>query len=276
MSTFDEDESSVESSQPREGIEIILPAVTYRIATGTRNLVIDGRTYTASPASRGEVGISSSGDPRSLVVSLPMSHAVCQRYMAGGVPPRQILINVWRQQVISGETEKVWSGYVTSMAPEKHVGRFNVPSRTSETLERRLPTMTVGRACPHVLYDANCRVVRADFTVATTVATFNGRVVTVVDALFSDDVAGSGELVHVASGERMTVQSKAGSDVTMQLPIWELKIGDAVEVSQGCTHLLGGTGGCQQEYANEVNYGGTPDLPGNNPFTVGGLGTIQS
>ncbi len=271
MSTFLEDEESAEASRPREGIEFILPAVTYRVATGTRNLIIDGRTFHAEPSARGEVGISASGDPRALIVTLPMSHAVCRRYMAGGVPPRQILVNVWRQQAVSGLTELVWSGYVTSLAPDGHVGNFHVPSRSSDTFQRRLPTVTTGKACPHVLYDSNCKMLRVDFAVEAVVATFSGRVVTVV-SLFGDPPDGwaeFGELEHIGSGERMTIQTQVGRVITMQLPILEMRVGDHVMVSPGCDHLV--ESGCRDKFDNVVNFGGFPELQTVNPFIGKGI-----
>ncbi len=204
-----------------------------------------------------------------------MSHAACQRYMAGGVPPRQILINVWRQQDESGETEQVCSGYVTSMAPEGHVGRFHVPSRSGETFQRRMPTVTAGKACPHVLYDSNCNVVRADFAIEAVVVSFAGRVVT-IDALGGqpDDWAAFGELEHIDSGERMTIQSQVGLVITMQLPIFELAIGDHVVVSPGCDHTV--ESGCRDKFDNVVNFGGQPNLPTSNPHIPNGFGVYQS
>jgi len=38
----------------------------------------------------------------------------------------------------------------------------------SRVLRRRIPTITGGRMCPHVLYDLNCRIVQASFQLATT------------------------------------------------------------------------------------------------------------
>ncbi len=275
MSSFRDDEASGEESLPREGVEIICGLVVYRVALGTRNLVIGGRTYTAQPAGRGEAGVSASSDPRTVVVTLPMSHPVCRRYMAGGVPPRLVTMTVYRQQGRSGLTEQLWSGYVTSMAPEKHVGRFNVPSRSSEAMQRRIPTITGGKLCPHILFDANCKIDRTItgvYRILTTVTVISGRVVTVADVdgdlgPVADDWATFGEFIHTASGERMTIQSQVGRVITMQLPIFELAIGDAVEISAGCSHNISV---CVGKFNNAVNFGGFPDHQVVNIFPKGG------
>lgn len=273
MTTFLEDEESAESSAPREGIEFILPVVTYRVSTGTRNVVIDGRTFTAAPGGRGEVAVSSNGDPRSMTVTLPMSHAVCQRYMAGGVPPRQILVNIWRQQGVSGLTELVWTGHITSLAPEGNVGKLLVPSRSSEAYQRRLPTVTAGRDCPHILYDDQCQANRVAHQITTTVTSVSGRVIHVASIGNPDNWADFGEVEHVDSGERMTVQLQVGLVITMQLPIFELRFGDTVVVSAGCTHAIGV---CASKFLNQVNFGGQPSLPFKNPHIPTGFGVYQS
>ncbi len=274
MTTFLEDESSVEASEPREGIEIILPVATYRIATGARDVVIDGFTYTAQPGARADVGISASGDTHMLVITLPMSHPVCRRYMAGGVPPRLIIVNVWRQQTRSGLTEKMWSGAVTSLAPEGNIGKLNVSSALGEALLRRLPTISAGRACPHILYDVNCTVDRPSFAIEAIVTGINGRVIT-IDALGGqpDQWAEFGELEHINSGERMTIQDQTGLVITMQLPIFGIQFGDHVVVSPGCTHEIGV---CSSKFANQVNYGGQPELPYRNPHMPSGYGIATS
>ncbi len=274
MSTFYDDEVGVESSEPREGIEFVMSnGNTYRVATGVHDVEINGDVYTAEPGQRGEVGISSTADARAMVVTLPMSHPVCQRYMAGGVPPRQILVNVWRKQA-GGEVEQFWSGYITSLAPDEDIGRFHVPSRSSEAYQRKLPTISGGRGCPHILFDANCRIdrtVTGVYRIITTVLSFDGRSVVVADMTTGigpapDDWATFGELIHTPSGERMTIQAQVGTTITMQLPIFEMQAGDAVEISSGCDHTIGT---CVSRYANAVNFGGFPDLQVVNPFPTG-------
>ncbi len=274
MTTFLEDESSIEDSEPREGLEIILPAVTYRIATGARDVVIGGFTYTAQPGRREDVGVSASGDAQSLVITLPMSHAVCRRYMTGGVPPRLISVNLWRQQGRSGLAEKLFAGDATSLAPDGNVGKLNVPSRLGEAFARRLPTVSAGRACPHILYDANCTVVRADFAIEAIVTGINGRVIT-IDALGGqpDQWAEFGELEHLASGERMTIQDQTGLVITVQFAIFGVQFGDHVVVSPGCTHEIST---CASKFSNQVNFGGQPELPFKNPHIPSGLGVYQS
>jgi uncharacterized phage protein (TIGR02218 family) len=256
-------------STVREGIEIILPAVTYRIASGTRDVSIDGETFTASPAGRDEVGVASATEENALIVTLPLSHAAIVRYLRGGIPPRQMFVNLWRRHG-TDDAETLWRGQVTSIAADTgaHVAKLRVVSSAFVQARRRLPTVTVGRGCPHILYAANtCRVSRASFVVAATVASYNGRVVTLSTVGGNPSQwARGGELVHVASGERMTVQDQTGLDVTCQAQIQELALGDAVELYAGCDHSVAA---CRDKFSNMANYGGFPQLETEKPFQPG-------
>ncbi len=274
MTTFKEDEESIEDSQPREGLEFILPAVTYRLASGVKDLVISGQTFRATTIDRAEAPVSALTNNADIEVSVIVSHALPQRYLRGGIPPRNIVVNIRRQQLRSGATELVWSGTVTSMSIERHVAKFLVSSRAHEALQRRIPTITVGRECAHVLYDTRCGVIRNSYRVNTTATTVNGRAIGVSSmGGHPDGWAKYGEIVHVASGERMTVTSQIGTNLEIQLPLVDMKSGDAVEIYAGCDHLIAT---CYSKFANQHNFGGFPQLPRANPFIVGGIGILAT
>lgn len=114
-------------------IEFILPAVTYRIASGAQPATINGQTY--EPLASGEVE-ASGDDGAHLVISIPASHPLAQRCLDGGVP-HPIFASVWRTQESSGQAEKVWSGDVSSLAIVGRVAKFLVSARSGEALERK-------------------------------------------------------------------------------------------------------------------------------------------
>ncbi len=269
--TFYADIAGDETSIPRLGIEFILPVVTYRLATGTRDITIGGARYTAWPSQVGEVQVQVANQSSDLIIKIPVAHPIAQRYMASGIPPRTIYVNVWHQQQTSGEHEGVWRGRVTSMAIEGHDAIFRVPSAMGETMEMRIPTISVGRQCPHVLYDENCKVVRADYLIAATVTHIAGTDITVsTDDGNSDRYLRYGELKHIATGERMSIHEHIGLVVTIQLPIVGMKVGDTIELYPGCAHDVNACA----EFDNILNYGGFPQLPSGNVFWPNGYGTI--
>jgi uncharacterized phage protein (TIGR02218 family) len=274
--TFDTDERSVEDGRPRDLYTFDLPAVTYRLTPGVRDIVFDGQTYRAVALSRENTRTPSptSGET-SLEISIVVSHPIVQRYLRAGIPPSSIDVTVRRLQLTSGEAEFEWHGTVKSLSVDGEVAKLHVPSRLSEALIRRLPTLGVGRNCGHVLYDGSCTINRNAFKVATTVSNIalDGRTITVAGmGGHPDQWAQFGELLHLASGERMTVLSQLGTDVKIHLPIVDMQVGDSVEVYAGCAH---DAGTCADKFDNLVNFGGMPELPTKNPFLPNGYGIIE-
>lgn len=271
--SFLSDEGSVESSRPREGIEIILPSVTYRIATGTRDIEIHGEAYTAAPAQRNEIVVPRNGDSTTPELVLHPKHPLVSRFMLGGVPPRNILVNVYRKQT-GGAVEVVWRGRVTSLTWRDGLPVFAMPSRQLLLLDRRLPSFSVGKHCPHLLYGPNCKANRAGFRVATTIASVNGTSITVASmGAHPNTWARYGELLHVATGELMTIAEQTGSVLTIPQPIGGMRTGDAVEVFAGCARTIDV---CHGKFDNRRNFGGFPHLNVDNIPVPPGFGVYVS
>ncbi len=268
------DESSVENSAPREFYDIVQSElVTYRIASGVRSVDYLGNRYMPEPIARTDVGISSTTGEFEVSISLPLSHPYCQRYLAQSSPPRQTTIRIWRKQT-SGIVERQWEGYVTSMSFSRHTAKFLIPSKMSRSFDRKVPSITAGGLCPHILYDSQCRVARDPIKVTTTVASHDGRriVVTSVAPYVGDQtVFPFGELLHVASGERMTIFDQSDdTKIDLQAPIPGLADGDAIVLFPGCAKIIAT---CHDKFDNMANYGGFPQLPNTNLFLPGsGLG----
>jgi len=270
--TYDADDRGVESSQPREGFEFVLPAVTYRLTSAARDIVINGQTYRAGTIERGAAEFAvAGGQAGELEISLVATHPIAQRCLSG-LPPR-IDVNVYSKQLTSGEYQLVWSGLVVAVNVERHIVKLLVSQRLGIARTRRLPTITVGRQCAHVLYDQRCTVDRNAFRVDTSIALVNGRTITVdgIDGQ-SDQWALFGELFHVASGERITITKQIGTALELQLPIPGMQAEDAVQIYAGCAHDIDT---CRTKFANHVNFGGLPDLPSTNPFTPNGYSVFR-
>jgi uncharacterized phage protein (TIGR02218 family) len=156
-----------------------------------------------------------------------------------------------------------------------HVAKLLVPARLSRALRRRVPTITGGRLCPHILYDRNCRVVKDDFKLVSTVTYVSGRIVRIVEP-YPDGFAKWGELKHVLSGESVTVmdQTTTGSGpytvhITVQLPINGVQVGHQVELYAGCAHTIAA---CRTKFDNVANFGGFPNMPFINVMGFTGTG----
>ena len=276
MSTFDDDENGIETSMPREGIEITATGMTpSRIATGDQPVIINGNIFMPSPAQRGEITVNGTADPSTIEITLPFSHPYVNRWLRDGIPPQQpITITVYRYQVTSAQYEQVWSGIWLSVGQaSKHLAKIVGNSRLGVLLQQPLPVATAARTCPHRLYDPQCTVDKPSHTVTTTVASWNGTNVVVASMGGNPDGwAKFGDLLHVPSGQVMTIGSQIGTTLTLVCPIAELRDGDAVQVFAGCDHSIVT---CNVKFANTVNFGGMIALPNNNPFLPGQYGVVN-
>lgn len=294
--SFDDDEASEQDGAPREFIDITYGNTTHRIATGIRDMQVGAVLYTAIPAARSELGITASGNATELTLTLPINHDLPKRYTQQGIPPKKVTVTLWCKMVVSGEIRQLFTGDVTSMACDDAgtEATFRIPARAAEAMLRTLPSATVGRNCPHILYDTMCGIDREGtnpdgnpYKLTTTVMMVNGRDIRVnlsnVPAADANraEWAVNGEVVHVATGERMTIRTQTDlnpgisqvTDLSMQMQIVGLKVGDSVEIYAGCMHDIET---CHAKFENKDNYGGFPDLPTKNPFLPSGFGVMES
>ncbi len=271
MTTFVEDELSASDSQPREVYEFVLPTVTYRLASGVRDVVLNGQTFRATTIAREAAQVTTASNEAALEIPILVTHALPQRYLRHGVPPHRIDVTAYRKQITSGGFEQVWVGRVQSLAIDRHIAKFLVPARTSDALQRRIPTITMGRECPHVLYDSNCRVSEAAYQISCTIVSVNGADVTCSsNAAFAiEDWFKYGRLIHVASGEYASISKQTSTLVTLVTPLLDMKAGDSILLSAGCSHDVDT---CLTKFNNVPNYGGMPAKPSGNPFLPGSRG----
>lgn len=285
MTTFAEDEASAEQNRPLELFLITHGTTIYRIASGNRDVLYGGFVYTALATARSEITVvdAHSGSPEEVSISLPVNHPLVVRYLLNGVPPGIINATITRIQQVSGQSQQMWAGQITSMGIDDMIAKFLIPARGQQATRRNLPTLTVDTLCGHVLYDKMCRAVQASFTISTTAISVSGNVIRVdMGATSTQNTwAQYGILKHVTSGEQMAVTSQSMlepsgpssvADLTLQFPIAELNTGDAIEVSAGCDH---GIITCGDKFANQVNFGGLPQRPTTNIFTPGNFGIME-
>jgi uncharacterized phage protein (TIGR02218 family) len=279
--TFDADEFSKQSGQPVEYIDIALPMETYHIACGNRDLVIGSTLYKAIPARRSPIEVPQPAADKQLTISLPVDHDVVRRWLQLGVPPRSVPVTLWRMQQRSQVSEQIWKGVVLSLAVDDtgSTATLNCQGMGVYQMNKYLPTVSALRTCPRTLYDGRCRVDRDSFKVTATALAINGRTVRVDMGSLSrgGTWAELGEFFHVASGERMTIAEQADEApgvttyavLTLQLPIPELRLGDAVLVYAGCKKDITT---CRDKFTNQVNFGGMPNLPKKTMFGLDHFG----
>ncbi len=283
--TYDDNERSVSQNRPIDLYTITTPTVTYRLTSYPVNVSFGGNTYTALTMSRGDLQVTQDTTGRELIVYLPISHPLVQRYTASGIPEHAVTVTWQRLQTVSGVALQYFSGFATGLSVQGHVATLRCPSVTDDALAIKLPVLRAQRLCNHVLFDAYCAPnpgvsgpVKASFQVSTTIVSQTvvpGSVTLVVASIGGnpDGWAAFGDVLHGPTGQRLFILLQIGTTLTLNMPIIGYQVGDAVTVTAGCAHDVLT---CKTKYSNVVNFGGFPELNGQiNPWAAKGFGIVQ-
>lgn len=277
MTDFDDDERSTRGSRPVDLYTLATSTVTYYLTSNVVDVTHGGQTYTATTMSRGAQQVAQDLAGREIIVYLPITHPVVQRYVAFGVPERDLLVTLHRLQQRSGIAFQQYQGFGTAMSIEGHIAALSVPSLTDDAMKIRLPAIVAQRICNHVLYDPQCTVSRESFTDLLTVVDVTGNTISIDFVPLPSGHYKFGDIEHVPSGERrMVVNHIAGSGtnvLTLNIPFVNVGVGDQIRVAAGCAHDVNT---CRSKFDNAVNYGGMPSLSSeSDPWTPAGVGQVQ-
>lgn len=127
-------------------------------------------------------------------------------------------------------------------------------------LDLDMPKNLYAPGCQHVLYDAGCRLNRADFTTTGTVSPDSNNSVINWDAANSAYSQGSITFLSgVNTGLTATVKQGNPGNLVLAYPLeTPPNAGDAISVTQGCDHSMGT---CQSKFDNLQNFRGFPFIP---------------
>jgi len=274
VATFDDDERSTSGSRPIDLYTLATPTATYRLTSHIVDVTYGGFTFTALTMTRGNLQVGQDLTGRELVVYLPITHPIVQRFAAYGIPERQVIVTLQRLQEKSGEAMQAWQGFAQGISIDGNVALIRVPSVTDDAIKVKLPTVRAQHLCNHVLFDARCQVDRNAYKVDTSVVSMTGRtlVISSIGGQPTEWAAPAGELLHVATGERRQILSQSGTTLVLNVPFVGVAAGDAVTVFASCSHALSE---CKTKFHNVVNFGGMPHMNSAiNPWAPNGLGII--
>lgn len=261
------------SSRPVDLYVIATPTVTYHLTSYNMDVTYAGQVYTATTMSRGNQEVAQDLTGRELIVYLPITHPLVQRFAASGIPDRDVLVTLSRLQQVSSIAVQAWSGFGQSMSFDLHVAMLRVPSLTDDAMKIRLPVISAQRLCNHVLYDAQCTVDResSSSTGTSVITSINDNTITTTNTGSGSQYV-FGDILHNASGERRMVIAQAGSILTLNVPFVAASIGDVVRIAPGCDHSVTT---CRDKFNNVVNFGGHPQMNAAfNPWLPAGLGIV--
>lgn len=268
--TYADDVTSARSGDAIELYRFDGPQISYTHTSGTRahTFALDALVYAPlAGLRRSGVGASSSGDKRTLTVTMSGTCALATDYVYG-TPPRSLRLRVYQLQRKSVEAVLIWDGDVTAVAAKGTEIDLRSSSQLSERLGTTVPAVSFQKLCNHFLYDARCRISRAasGLHYEPVVSSTSGFTVT-VNTLpgFTDDWFRAGEIVRDADGERRLIVGQIGTVLTLASPFRVLNAADAVTLYAGCDHRIAT---CSDKFNNIFNFGGHPSMLNSNPFIL--------
>jgi len=269
--TFDALEYSQQDSQPAELYQFRLAAEQFNYTTAEGGVTWQAVAYSPVILQRARISISREVRKSELGVQMPASDPLAQRFRTYP-PDGTMTLTVLRIQIADGveETRLLFKGRVVGAAFSDNGEIATLRVRSLESgLTRGVPRFVYSGLCNHVLYDANCKVDRELFKFTGNVIAETGSDITVqnVSTQGADwAVAGYVQIgAAVIDGIRF-VRQQSGDTLTLLLPFENSVLGSPVTVYSGCAHDVAT---CRDKFANVVNFGGFPYVPGINPFTDG-------
>lgn len=264
--SYDIAEASVHDAAPVECYKFIGSFRTYRYTSADAAQTVNGETYLPVAGKRGTVRSGTQADDTlSLEIELPFDVDVVRDYAYSESPPKLALevYRVHRNTDFATDWVLLWKGKVSAFNVDGRIAKVRVPSIFSRALQGDLPNAYYQAPCNHVLYDSRCKVVRATYATTTTVSEVGTLAFTVLDDGGVDGALKAGEAVNNRNGERRLILNNVVGTVTISYPFVDLRVGDEVELVQGCDHSFAT---CKAKFNNTINYGGHPFIPADNPF----------
>ncbi|MDR7062011.1 MULTISPECIES: phage BR0599 family protein [unclassified Sphingopyxis] len=186
-----------------------------------------------------------------------------------GTPPSEkVRVTALRKHIDDPETKVIFTGKIDNV--KRPNGGAEASLICSSGKQRRGGLrLTWSRTCPHILYDGQCRLVRALFAEPAIIGSITGNSFTVEAAPHASLGWFDGGIIEWDADGLGTLEMRAierGTSTTTFLMFGRtdgLVVGQAVAMYPGCDRL---PTTCNSKFNNLVNFGGITQQPGESPF----------
>jgi hypothetical protein len=304
--TFDSAARSQALARPVVLYTITTLGSVFRHTTRALDVVFGGHTFTALTIAHDDEQITQDPSGDELVIHLPITHPLVQRFAATGIPEQSVQVLVQELQSTASEAALSWSGPGQSLSISGHIAALRVPSATADALRIQIPVAATQKLCNHVLFDGGlhggCAPNPGGDWPASTGNSDGGpiaflfRNVVTVSSISSDGLTitlvsdggladgyfqfGKARALFAADAEPedqiRSIMSHVGDVITVDLPFVATTAELAASFFQleaGCDHTMTT---CIAKFSNRANFGGHPYMNSAiNPWVPSGLGVIQ-
>lgn len=261
-------DKSVHDGSPFECYKFTGPFGTYLYTTNSEEVTLDGDTYKPTNISRNDIETGSILDSiKTVDITLPVTSDLAVLYCFLRSPKELSLVikRAHRGDDYATDFKVEWRGQGLDSEVRDNWATIKTGSLIQSSLNGSVASISYQRICNHILYDARCKVVKADFTLTATVTKVQSQTITVDNDQAGDNGLKAGEMVVVRTGESRPIYDNISDVIRVGYSFVDIKVGDTVQLIHGCDHLR--LGDCKNKFDNVVNYGGFDHIPTVNPFT---------
>ena len=185
-----------------------------------------------------------------------------------GTTPEELIVEVRRAHRgddWATDFKIEWLGIGLDTSVRGMLATIKTGSIIQAKLSGNVATVYYQRMCNHVLFDARCKVNKADFTFTATVTKVQNQLITVDNDATTNGELKAGEIQVIRTGESRIIHDNQDNIIAVSYPFGNVQEGDTVNLVYGCDHAR--MGHCKNRFDNVVNFGGFPFIPVTNPFT---------
>lgn len=262
MTVYDDADRSLDSSKPAELFQFTGGIYAY-YTTSQESIVFNGVEYLPDYILHGEIEQSEELNKQGLEITLRGISPVAQLYIAE-IPPTSVDVRVYRFIDGVSEFRLVWAGRIVKPQFNSENDDCTLQCEPIFTMLKRAGLRRNYQVlCPYGLYDNQCLVQMATFSVNDLVTDFAANWVT--GTLIAAKPAGyfTGGILRFGTYFKLIIDHK-NSRIYMVSNIPTLRLGSSVTAIAGCDKSLTT---CDTKFGNYINYGGFPYIPTKNPFT---------
>lgn len=265
--TYTSKDTSVASGEPFECYQFVAAHKTWRFTSHAEPQTVNGLLFTPLPISRTTIETGSIIDTlQTMDFQLPGDHELARTFCYT-ISPKSLQVTVLRAHIgedLSTQFRVEWIGDLSGTDTSGKWAIIKTGNKLQTALGGNLSSVYYQKLCNHVLFDERCKVVKATYTVSTTVNKIQDQIITVDDDGFADDALISGVMKNTRTGEEQGILSNNTNILRVGYRFFDLLVGDTVELTRGCDHLR--LGDCKTVFNNVPNYGGFDFVPEVNPF----------
>lgn len=274
--TYDALELSDQDGQPVRLYEFRRGQAVYRYTSADVDVSWNSQLWETRSGGVSDTGIRQSGpaEEDQLVIQCSNENEIVTMFR-GTAPSDRVSLTVRRLHLDDPDLQAsvVWVGLVGSARQPREGFAELVCESVLNGFQNAGLRLAYTRGCPHMLYDGECRVLKADFAVAATVTVASGTTIEVsgIDA-FEDGWFSAGfvewPIDMLGTMERRAIDVHTGNQLTLLNNSSGLTVSLDITLYPGCFR---DTPTCKNKFNNLTNYGGFPHLPGIDPFQLGAL-----